>query len=78
MRQFSGSKDAAFCKSAKAPLGLVFSLIGLCLLLGAVGGIVGYWFGYLQQSKAVFEQDIPDLRSTALRIENRSPELPEV
>ncbi|MCB0352690.1 MAG: hypothetical protein KDD64_04170 [Bdellovibrionales bacterium] len=63
--------------------GLVFSLIGLSALLALVGGIVGYWYAYLQNSKSEFENEGPDLRSTALRIESRAiesrtAELPEL
>ncbi len=61
--------------------GLTMSIVVFVFLVGIVGGMVGYWYGFIQrEARSQFEGDIPkalhDVQSAALRLEGHSKELP--
>lgn len=49
--------------------GLALTLSGCIVLVALVGALVGYWYGYFQQTKRIFETDLPDLSPRSGRLE---------
>ncbi|RMG42589.1 MAG: hypothetical protein D6719_06120 [Candidatus Dadabacteria bacterium] len=41
--------------------GIVAALIGFVIVLTLAGGVVGYWYGYYQQSRQIFEDKLPEI-----------------
>lgn len=52
-----------------------FGLVGCLVLLGCVGGVLGYWWGYYHRAKPVFDDNDPDARH--LRLDRVRRDLPE-
>lgn len=61
--------------------GLTLSIVGFVFLVGILGGLVGYWYGFLQrEARSTYDREIPralqDVQSAALRLEGQQRELP--
>lgn len=41
--------------------GLSLTLLVGILVIGSLGGFLGYWFGYLQQARQLYDQGLPEL-----------------
>lgn len=54
----------------------VFGLVGALLVLGGVGAILGYWFGFYHRTKPGFDEDLVDPRQ--LRLERARRDVPEI
>lgn len=46
--------------------GLALTLLGCILVVAVVGGVFGYWYGFYQHSKNLFEADLADLQAPRL------------
>jgi type III secretory pathway lipoprotein EscJ len=57
---------------------MVFVLIGCFLVLGLIGALIGYWFGYYHHSRQFIDQGLPDLTARSLKIERSVRDMPEV
>lgn len=48
---------------------IVIVLIICFVVIGIIGWLVGYWYGYFKNSKYVIDQTLPDLNLRSLRLE---------
>ena len=46
--------------------GLAFALLVCLIVVAVVGGVIGYWYGFYQQSKSFFESEFADLTGPKL------------
>jgi len=60
--------------------GIVLFMVGFSLILCLMGVLAGYWYGYVkQQSRKLFDAELPGHGSTALRLgSGPASQLPEV
>lgn len=54
----------------------VFGLLGCLFVLGLVGAVVGYWWGFYHRTKPGFDDDMVESRS--LRLERPRRDVPEI
>lgn len=56
---------------------LAFAIIGCFMLIGMIGGIIGYYYGFSQQGKIGAEGELPDLKPRTLKLDRSRRDLPE-
>ena len=57
---------------------LLLILVGAFFLIGAAAVLLGYWYGFYQQSKQYMTPYLPDCEPKMLRLERSKREPPEV
>lgn len=50
--------------------GIAVTLLIMIIFVGFIGGIVGYWYSYIQHSRRDYVTDLPQLASGSLKLED--------
>lgn len=48
---------------------LAFAIIACFMVIGMIGGVIGYYYGYSQHGKSVMGGDLPDLKPRTLKLD---------